>query len=259
MLFRSEWNFSDVSEGDSLEDEDAAPSDTDETPPDSEETLEDPKLEGDGYAPDVQPKRPASTSSLSGGAIAAIGLILIGFGAVAWYVFQPSFEADTPAETTTATAPPASSSPNDGSDPAPSPATPSPEPSAPSASPSDTMAGSNPQSAPDFAVTPESTPEADAPEAEANARPSIDPSAGGWGIVVASQSSQAEAADRLAVYRDRLQSLNLPIDIVSGTSNGTTRHRIVVGQFSSRSDLQAVMTQYQDQLPPDAWPLDLKP
>jgi hypothetical protein len=75
---------------------------------------------------------------------------------------------------------------------------------------------------------------------------------------VASRTSKAEARERLATYRDRFQSTNLPLGLVTGTSGGTTRHRVALGQFDSRAAVDDAMQRHAAALPDGAWPLQLK-
>lgn len=209
--------------------------------------------EGD-YEPDLQPKRPPSTSSRSG-IIAIVGLIIVGaLGAGAWYLSQQPadappgrlVESGTPSATDSASGDGASE--EDASEEEASGGVASRGASQPTESPSAGAAAS--AEAPPSRTQPSASPPASTGQ--------IDPSAGGWVIVVASRTSEAEARERLATYRDRFQSTNLPLGIVTGTSGGATRHRVALGQFDSRAAVDDALQRHAAALPDGAWPLQLK-
>lgn len=86
----------------------------------------------------------------------------------------------------------------------------------------------------------------------------IDPAAGGWTIVVASRTDRAAADSLVTVFRDRFETLSLPIDIVVGEAQNTTRYRVAVGQFRTQSKVLQALDDHDELLPNGAWPLNLR-
>ena len=95
-------------------------------------------------------------------------------------------------------------------------------------------------------------------EAPADAPQSITPSAGGWTIVVASRRNQAGAASLIDTYRQRFSDRPLPVDVVQGTVDNTTRYRVGIGQFQSRIEAQTFLDANSAALPDGAWLLELE-
>lgn len=89
--------------------------------------------------------------------------------------------------------------------------------------------------------------------------PTIDRSAGGWTIVVASRTRPQDAERVLEAFQQRFQGSDVPVDILTGSSGGQVRYRIAVGQYDSRAAVQAGLRSLQDRLPGDAWPLRIQP
>lgn len=95
------------------------------------------------------------------------------------------------------------------------------------------------------------------------ASPSEDPPSlaleeGGWTLVVASRTSEAEAEELQSIFADSLQDTNLPVDILSNEGpDGTTRYRVVVGQFDSQDEARSIQQEYSEVVPEDAWALQL--
>lgn len=99
--------------------------------------------------------------------------------------------------------------------------------------------------------------EEDAPDPSDEA-PSIQPDEGGWTLVVASRTSETEAEELQSIFTSSLQEDGLPVDILpSDGSDGTTRYRVVVGQFDSQAEAQDAQEAYSDVVPEDAWALQL--
>jgi len=103
-------------------------------------------------------------------------------------------------------------------------------------------------------------PPADSARAEAPAEPEhpvrrtlggIDRNAGGWTVIVASETTPKAAEAAAQPYLD----LDLPVDVLRGVSKGVTRYRVGVGQFTSQAEAEAAMRRLGDRLPPGAWPL----
>lgn len=86
--------------------------------------------------------------------------------------------------------------------------------------------------------------------------PQLDPAAGGWSIIVASRTDRDGAQALVDRYRDRFDQA-LPMGLIEATVDNTTRYRVGVGQFSSRSDAQAFLSEHSDSLPDGAWPVSL--
>lgn len=98
---------------------------------------------------------------------------------------------------------------------------------------------------------------AERPSASSSMPPTIDRAMGGWTIVVASRTSPTEAKNTLEQYQQRFQGEGLPVDILTGTSDGQTRYRISVGQYDSRQAALNALGQLQGRVPEDAWPLQI--
>ena len=79
----------------------------------------------------------------------------------------------------------------------------------------------------------------------------IDRSAGGWTVIVASETSREAAEAAAQPYLD----LGLPVDVLRGVSGGVTRYRVGVGQFADQSEAEAAIRRLGDRLPSGAWPL----
>lgn len=86
----------------------------------------------------------------------------------------------------------------------------------------------------------------------------IEPTAGGWTIVVASRADRAAATSLVDTYQQRFQNPRQPVDVVQGTVDNTTRYRVGVGQFSSRDAAEAFLKDNSDALPNGAWALALE-
>jgi len=92
---------------------------------------------------------------------------------------------------------------------------------------------------------------------QASAAQAIDPANGGWTIVVGSRTERATAQSLADKYRAMFEPRNLPVDVVAGTVNNTTRYRVGVGQFDSQADAQRFLENATQELPEGAWTLDL--
>ena len=86
----------------------------------------------------------------------------------------------------------------------------------------------------------------------------IDPAAGGWTIVVASRTNQSSAQTVVNDFRQRFSDQQVPIDVVAGNVENTTRYRVGVGQFESRDAAQQFLDEYSSELPDGAWSLRLQ-
>lgn len=92
---------------------------------------------------------------------------------------------------------------------------------------------------------------------QTSASSGFDPVAGGYTIAVASRESESEARALVEQFRRNLADKNLRIDLVVGESGGTTRYRVGVGQFSSRSEATEMRNAMQGRLPDGAWPVPI--
>lgn len=222
---------------------------------------------------------PGDGEASSGGSSAArvlVGaLVLLLLGAAGWFVLgrqgvvpapqmvlaeltqprpaamEPPSQADSPSPSApeTSETPSRSTTPSGGDSDSPS--------ASPSATPSDRSAGSEDGSADG---SPQATPDADSPAASPAASPSrtFDRSRGGFTIAVASRTQQSEAQRLVDMYRDRFGGTDYPVDVLSATTNGTTRYRVGVGQFASRDAARDAMQRHSGDLPDDAWPVEIQ-
>lgn len=138
--------------------------------------------------------------------------------------------------------------------------TPALPPSDPSASDASRASGAAPGASEQDATSDDtSTDDAQSTPAEARSAASgIVPAEGGWTLVVASRTTEQEAESIRTQYADALQAANVPVDVLpSEGSDGTTRYRVVVGQFSSQEAVRSLQDEYSAVVPSDAWPLAL--
>lgn len=101
-------------------------------------------------------------------------------------------------------------------------------------------------------------PSTDSDNSEGPPSPEIDREAGGWTIVVASRTDQATAESLVTTFRDRFEAASVPVDVVTGEVNNTTRYRVAIGQYRTRNEAQQAMNEFGDELPEGAWPLRLR-
>lgn len=74
-----------------------------------------------------------------------------------------------------------------------------------------------------------------------------------WTLVVASRDTRTAAKEQADMFRVRLSDLSLPINIRTAETNNTTRHRVAVGDFSSREAALDAMDEHQSLLPEGVW------
>lgn len=79
-----------------------------------------------------------------------------------------------------------------------------------------------------------------------------------WGIVVASTQAENSAETSVQQYRDRLQSVFMPVRIVEAETNHGPRHRVVVGEFEDKEAARQAIKEYEEDLPPMEWLLRLE-
>lgn len=87
----------------------------------------------------------------------------------------------------------------------------------------------------------------------------IDPTLGGFALVVASVPSEEDAEAIEADYRDAVADDPLPTALLVLQSGDTTRYRVGIGQFATQDEALAVRDARSDVLPGDAWVLRLTP
>lgn len=109
--------------------------------------------------------------------------------------------------------------------------------------PADTVAVAEPP------AEPEPPPSADPLRSTAG----IDPAAGGFTWVVASELDRAVAQRRVAAYREQ----GLRADVVAQEAGGRTRYRVSLGQFGSISEAEARRADLPADVPSDSWILRL--
>ena len=119
-------------------------------------------------------------------------------------------------------------------------------------------AGTSEQDAPSSSEVSEGASDSSADSPGGAAATGIDPTAGGWTIVVASRADRAAATSLVDTYQQRFQNPRQPVDVVQGTVDNTTRYRVGVGQFSSRDAAEAFLKDNSDALPDGAWALALE-
>lgn len=172
-----------------------------------------------------------------------LGLLVLvaALGAGVWYILDGSTGTTTADQTTTAPAGESADANPAGQDDA-------------SSSPAGESAGA---STPDAAQA-ETAPSQSAPSrSNVSTRPII-PSEGGWTIVVGSYVERSEATPTMRSFIQQFESQGYPVDILTGTSNGTTRYRVAIGQFNSRDQALAVIERAGAQLPDGAWTMRIE-
>lgn len=83
------------------------------------------------------------------------------------------------------------------------------------------------------------------------------PTRGNYALVIGSTTNRAVAEQMAEQFRQRLAGQGLAIEIVTAPANGTTRYRIVVGQYPSAEAALAAKERLGDLVPTDAWVLRL--
>ena len=78
-------------------------------------------------------------------------------------------------------------------------------------------------------------------------------SRGGWTIVVASELQRNSAERIVDNFTVQFADRQYPVGILTTSINGTTRHRVGVGQFNSRDAASAALRNFAGDFPNDAW------
>jgi len=112
-------------------------------------------------------------------------------------------------------------------------------------------------------VAPTAEPNALADGVNPSALPSgagtIDPTLGGFALVVASVPSVEDAEAIEANYRDAITNDPLPTALLVLQTEDATRYRVGIGQFATQDEALAVRDARSEVLPGDAWVLRLTP
>ena len=87
----------------------------------------------------------------------------------------------------------------------------------------------------------------------------IDPTLGGFALVVASVPSEEDAEAIEANYRAAITNDPLPTALLVSRTGDTTRYRVGIGQFATQEEALAARDARSDVLPGDAWVLRLTP
>jgi hypothetical protein len=230
------WDFDTTNEPAGLEDD----AETDDV---SETSAEAPPTED---APPQQPSPSSEASSATFTRVLVTILVLLLLGGGAWYILGQRGLVPSPQRTMAQlsgqdAAPASSDAPTASSD----------EGDEGAASTSGTSGQNAPSSSEGSSETSEAA-SADTPQQGLN------PSAGGWTVVVASRGDRGTAADLAETYRQRFDDRNVPVDLIEGTVDGTTRYRVGVGQFGSQIEAETFLDANDASLPNGAWPLELK-
>lgn len=227
---------------------------------DTDQTTADPASQQTSH----QTSRRASQSDGRGGSTLArilvsliVGILIAG---AAWFMAGQQGLVPPPGKVLASLQSPTSTSPTSTSPPASETAPSAQEDAAPStddtgspsAETSPTEASSSPASAGEDS-------EGDRAASESPAAAGFTPDGGNWTISVASRADRSVAEDLADSYRNRFSATELPVDIVTGTVDGQERHRVGVGQFSTRDEARAAIAEYDDSLPPGAWPVQISP
>jgi nucleoid DNA-binding protein len=81
----------------------------------------------------------------------------------------------------------------------------------------------------------------------------IDQTQGGYTLVVGSRGSQDAAEADAERIRQALNEASIPVDVLQGTVNGTTRYRIGVGQVATTEAALALKQRLGNRISADAW------
>ena len=212
--------------------------------------------------PSVNPYayRPSSRKTQSSNswmmiAIGVVGVLVIGAVVtfmMGWFPFGSSSTTPTPPPVVQ-NAPPANVDENN-----------------PGASTAGTMSGQDPMSTDEntssntsTGVDPVSNPPVEPSTSATNSNPveqtpiiqrtDIIRSRGGWTIVVASELQRNSAERIVDNFTVQFADRQYPVGILTTSINGTTRHRVGVGQFNSRDAASAALRNFAGDFPNDAW------
>jgi len=202
-----------------------------------------------GHADGDERTQPVTEEATPNSAPALIGLVLallLAAGAAWWLLTDdPAAPPETP-DTAVVEPEPADETDQTPPDPATAPAAPADgadeavDEVAPTAEPNALADGVDPSALPSGAGT-------------------IDPTLGGFALVVASVPSVEDAEAIEANYRDAITNDPLPTALLVLQTEDATRYRVGIGQFATQDEALAVRDARSEVLPGDAWVLRLTP
>ncbi len=178
------------------------------------------------------PQRPARDRSTGPRVAAAVFVVLFLLGA-GWLLLGQQGIVSTPQSVVSGESPPPTAESSEGAA------------SSASSAPTDTAPADTAAAADDTSGAPGAS--SDEPPADAR-----------WGLVVASRDTRTAAEGQATTFRDRLADRALSVTIQTGEADNTTRHRVVVGDFSSRDAALEAMDEYDALLPEGVWLLRLE-
>lgn len=91
------------------------------------------------------------------------------------------------------------------------------------------------------------------PEQPSTSTGPIDRAQGGYTLVVGSRGSRDAAEADAERIRQALNEASIPVDVLQGTVNGTTRYRIGVGQVATTEAALALKQRLGNRISADAW------
>ncbi len=110
---------------------------------------------------------------------------------------------------------------------------------------------------PDTAPTTESSTTSQPDQTDAPPPRGLDPSAGGYTVIVGSRTQSGPAESLLQKYRKAFATADVSVGILSAEVEGETRYRVGVGQFESQTEAQDFVERASGKLPGGAWVLRL--
>lgn len=107
----------------------------------------------------------------------------------------------------------------------------------------------SPDATPDTTTDQQPAPASDSLSKAQDDQATAAPAPKNWGIVVASRSSQASAEEVASAYRSLFDS----VEVVSGTVDDRTWHRVAIGWYESETAAKRALDEHAPQLPSRAW------
>jgi len=81
----------------------------------------------------------------------------------------------------------------------------------------------------------------------------INPDAGGWTLIASSRTVPEPAEALASSLRTRLADRSVPVEVLTGTVDGTTRYRVAVGHYASREAALDAREDLTPLLPSEPW------